>query len=88
MRDEDAASRTRGDREQPTRSNRRSKRDTASRMGARRWAIASLYHDPEEYGIPTVPEWTVFRTDAGLAFAETEGAEPFISAESPMRVRR
>jgi hypothetical protein len=57
-------------------------------MSARRWAIASLYHDPEEYGIPEVPEWTVYRTDTGLAFAETEGAEPFISAESPVRVRR
>ncbi|AUV80663.1 hypothetical protein C2R22_02510 [Salinigranum rubrum] len=88
MRDEDPTSRTRGGREQPTRSNRRSKRDTASRMGARRWAIASLYHDPEEYGIPTVPEWTVRRTDTGVAFAESEGTEPFISAESPVRVRR
>ncbi|MFB6224675.1 MAG: hypothetical protein ABEH86_13515 [Haloarcula sp.] len=58
-------------------------------MCARTWVVASQYYDPTDYGIPELPEWTVSRPhEAGVAFAETSGAEPFISARQPMRVRR
>jgi hypothetical protein len=58
-------------------------------MGARTWLIAALYSDPAAYGIPALPSWTVSRTArGGLAFASDEDAEPFISAENPVRVRR
>jgi hypothetical protein len=57
-------------------------------MRARRWCVAYLYHDPEEYGVPALPEWSVTRTEDGLAFSESDDREPFIRAENPMRVRR
>jgi hypothetical protein len=58
-------------------------------MAARTWAIAYLYHEPVEYGIPELPEWTVRRTEEnGLTLAEDGETAPFISAGDPMRVRR
>lgn len=58
-------------------------------MRARRWVIAYHYSDPADYGIPELPTWTVCRAGKiGLSFAEDEGAEPFIHAEQPVRVRR
>lgn len=61
---------------------------TTSGMGARVWAIAYRYRDPSDYGIPTLPEWTVNRTEnGGVAFHATSG-EPFIRADRPVSIRR
>jgi hypothetical protein len=58
-------------------------------MRARTWVIAAHYNDPEDYGIPTVPTWTVSRTDnRGIALAANAHADPFIRAEQPMKIRR
>lgn len=58
-------------------------------MRARTWVIAANYSEPEDYGIPALPEWTVVRGEpSGIAFAEGSDAEPFIRAERPVRVRR
>jgi len=60
-----------------------------SQMRARTWTIAAQYADPVEYGIPTLPDWTVYTLDSrGMALAESDGTEPFIRAEQPMTVRR
>ena len=57
-------------------------------MRARTWAIAGCYRQPEDYGIPALPDWEVCRLECGsLAFAE-KGGEPFIAAENPTKVRR
>ncbi len=57
-------------------------------MGARVWAIAYRYRDPADYGIPTLPGWTVSRTEnGGIAFHATDG-EPFIRADRPVSIRR
>ena len=56
-------------------------------MRARRWCIAATFRDPADYDIPELPEWTVYRDEDGtLAFGE--GGERFLSAGSPVRVRR
>jgi len=56
-------------------------------MRARRWCIAATFHDPADYSIPELPDWTVYRDEDGtLAFGE--GGERFLSAGSPVRVRR
>jgi len=58
-------------------------------MQARTWAIAAQYNDPADYGIPTLPTWTVSWTDRrGFALAANGDADPFIRAEQPMKVRR
>ena len=56
-------------------------------MRARRWCIAATFHDPADYGIPELPDWTVYRDEDGtLAFGER--GERFLSAGNPVRVRR
>ena len=56
-------------------------------MRAREWAIVGAAREPEEHGIPELPAWRVSRNDdGGIAFADA--GEPFILAESPVRVRR
>ncbi|KYH26062.1 hypothetical protein HAPAU_11530 [Halalkalicoccus paucihalophilus] len=57
-------------------------------MRARAWTVAYRYADPEDYGIPALPDWRVVRDDDGLALAEEGESDPFIRAERPMRVRR
>lgn len=58
-------------------------------MRARTWVIATQYNEPEDYGIPTLPEWSVLRRNgSGIAFAEHDDADPFIRADQPMMVRR
>jgi len=58
-------------------------------MRARTWVLAYRYYEPEDYGVPELPDWTVARTDCeGLAFARDVGEEPFIRAERPVQVRR
>ena len=57
-------------------------------MRAREWALVDLASDPAEYGIPPLPDWHVSRDEhGGIAFA-ADDSEPFIAAESPVRVRR
>lgn len=56
-------------------------------MRARRWCIAATFRDPVDYDVPELPDWTVYRDEDGtLAFGER--GERFISAGSPVRVRR
>lgn len=56
-------------------------------MRVRRWCIAANYREPSDYDIPELPDWTVYRdADGSLAFGE--GGERFLSAGSPVRVRR
>jgi hypothetical protein len=58
-------------------------------MRAREWAIVGAAREPEEHGIPELPAWRVSRDDdGGIAFADADADEPFILAESPVRVRR
>ncbi|MDF9744387.1 hypothetical protein [Natrinema salsiterrestre] len=58
-------------------------------MLARTWVIAAQYNDPADYGIPTLPPWTVTRTDrGGIALAANADSDPFVRAEQPMTVRR
>jgi hypothetical protein len=57
-------------------------------MRAREWAIVDAACEPAEYGIPELPAWRVSREDDGLAFVADGDDEPFIAAESPVRVRR
>lgn len=57
-------------------------------MRARTWTVAYRYYAPEDYGIPTLPDWHVRREGAGMALAEDEDREPFVRAERPVRVRR
>lgn len=84
MHEDESASRTRGSERDPATGER-----GGSEMCARTWVVASQYYDPTDYGIPELPEWTISRPhEAGVAFAETSDAEPFISARQPMRVRR
>lgn len=59
-----------------------------SSMRARTWIVAYRYYAPEDYGIPTLPDWHVHREGGGMELAETEGGEPFVRAERPVRVRR
>lgn len=78
----------RGDRQSPARESDGDDRPVSS-MRARRWVIASLYSTPEEYGVPTLPEWVVRRTEGGgLSLAAAADSDPFLSAERPVRVRR
>lgn len=56
-------------------------------MRARRWCIAATFREPSDYDVPELPDWTVYRDEDGtLAFGE--GGERFLSAGSPVRVRR
>jgi hypothetical protein len=58
-------------------------------MHTRSWVIAYQYGDPTDYGVPALPEWSVRRTCAGgLALAEDDASEPFIRADTTMKVRR
>ncbi|GAB3420103.1 hypothetical protein GCM10027435_22360 [Haloparvum alkalitolerans] len=58
-------------------------------MRAREWAIAGAYGDPADYDLPDLPALHAIRTDCGgLALAAADDEEPFIVAETPMRVRR
>jgi hypothetical protein len=56
-------------------------------MRARRWCIAATFHDPADYDIPELPDWTVYRDEDGT-LALGEGGERLLSAGSPVRVRR
>lgn len=60
---------------------------TRSAMHARTWAIAAT-REPAAYGIPELPDWRLLDATPGMALAEAGHAEPFISAEQPMTVRR
>ena len=58
-------------------------------MRAREWLIASRYRCPADYGIPPLPAWVQHRDEAGrLALCAADSDEPFISAASPVTVRR
>ncbi|RMB24085.1 hypothetical protein [Haloplanus aerogenes] len=58
-------------------------------MRARTWTVATSYCEPADDDIPELPIWAVTRpTNGGLAFAGSDGEEPFIRAERPMQVRR
>jgi hypothetical protein len=57
-------------------------------MRAREWAIVGATGDPAAYGIPDLPTWRVHRDADGIAFVADDDDEPFILAESPVRVRR
>jgi hypothetical protein len=58
-------------------------------MRSRAWVIAARYGEPKEYGIPTLPAWTVRRRDSGgIEFAAGDDADPFIRSARPMTVRR
>lgn len=71
---------------QPTPSQTESR---TSCMRARTWVIAAHYKDPEDYGIPPLPAWSVSRTGSrGIALAANANADPFIRADQPMKVRR
>lgn len=60
-----------------------------SRTRARTWVIAAQYNNPEEYGIPPLPAWSVSRADSrGIALAANADADPFVRADQPMKVRR
>lgn len=70
-------------------SNSSTTKDSASGMLARTWVIAARYNDPADYGIPTLPTWTVSRMDdGGIALAANPDADPFIRAEQPVAIRR
>ncbi|WP_336327338.1 hypothetical protein [Halovenus sp. HT40] len=58
-----------------------------SAMHARTWAIAAA-REPAAYGIPELPDWRLLDVTPGMALAEEDQTEPFISAEQPMTVRR
>lgn len=63
--------------------------DRPGEMRARTWTIAARFREPADYGIPSLPAWTVYREGGGgLAFGPADGEEVFIAAENPMRVRR
>lgn len=59
-------------------------------MLARTWTIAANFREPADYGIPTAPTFCAeHRSDETLVlFASSDAAEPFITAEGPMTVRR
>jgi hypothetical protein len=57
-------------------------------MRARAWLIAARYGTPAEHGIPRLPAWRVYRPDCGGLALAADDAEPFITAERPMKVRR
>jgi hypothetical protein len=58
-------------------------------MRARTWLIASRYRCPADYGIPALPAWHQCRDDAGrFALSASATDEPFLSAATPMKVRR
>lgn len=60
-----------------------------SLMRAREWVIVDTAPGPAEYGIPELPAWRGSRDgDGSLAFVADGDDEPFIAAESPVRVRR
>lgn len=56
-------------------------------MRAREWTIAGCYRDPEDYGVPTLPDLDVQRLDCG-GIAFVDDGESYIAAENPMKVRR
>jgi hypothetical protein len=59
------------------------------RMRARFWTIAASFNDPADYGIPPLPEWTVYReSGGGMALGAEESDGVFIAADDPVRVRR
>ena len=62
-------------------------RSDGGAMRARRWCIAATFNDPADYGIPELPDWTVYRDEDGT-LALGEAGDRFLSAGSPVRVRR
>lgn len=60
---------------------------TTASMRARRWVVAANYRDPTDYGIPPLPDWTVYRDDNG-ALALGVGGKIFLRADDPVDVRR
>jgi hypothetical protein len=89
MSDDDGRARSRGEATDVDHSARASTTRSTSCMHVRSWLIAYQYGNPADYGMPALPEWSVRRTDAsGIALAEDDVSEPFIRAETPMKVRR
>lgn len=58
-------------------------------MRARIWTIAAAFNDPADYGIPPLPEWTVYKeAGGGMALGAAEHDGVFIAADTPVTVRR
>ncbi|WP_276259791.1 hypothetical protein [Haloglomus litoreum] len=58
-------------------------------MRARTWSLAASFRDPADYGIPSLPEWTVYHGDGGaMALGPEDGDGVFIAADDPVPVRR
>jgi hypothetical protein len=58
-------------------------------MRTRTWSVAVNFHEPADYDIPPLPEWTVYKeTGGGMALGAEEGDGVFIAADEPMAVRR
>jgi hypothetical protein len=58
-------------------------------MRARTWTVAAGFHEPADYDIPSLPEWTVYKeAGGGMALGAADGDGVFIAAEEPMDVRR
>lgn len=58
-------------------------------MRARAWTIAATFNEPADYGIPPLPEWTVYKeTGGGMALGAAEHDGVFIAADDPVTVRR
>ncbi|WP_254832935.1 hypothetical protein [Haloglomus salinum] len=63
--------------------------DEPGAMRTREWAIAANFHDPADYGIPPLPEWTVYKeARGGMALGVADGDGVFIAADDPVKVRR
>jgi hypothetical protein len=58
-------------------------------MRARTWTVAANFHDPTDYDIPPLPEWTVYKeAGGGMALSAEDDDGVFIAAEDPMDIRR
>jgi hypothetical protein len=58
-------------------------------MRARTWSVAANFHEPADYGVPPLPEWTVYKeAGGGMALGAEDGDGVFIAAEDPMDIRR
>jgi len=58
-------------------------------MRARTWTLAANYRAPADYDVPTLPDWTVIRSDdGGLVLADPDDETACIRADDPVRVRR
>lgn len=56
---------------------------------ARAWRIAADLGTPADYGIPPLPEWTVYKeAGGGMALGAEDGDGVFVAADDPVDVRR